>query len=63
MGGGGNQAFITIHPSTMTLLSVTVSRVEVLEGGDGAVVTNAFHSYNAYWYMHALNNNGNEHSR
>ena len=23
----------------------------------GAVITNAFHSYNACWYMRALNNN------
>ena len=30
---------------------------------DGAVVTNAFYSHNACWYMRALNNNGNEHRR
>ena len=48
----------------MTPLSATVSRKCVGVGnGDGAVVTNAFHSYNACWYMPALNNNGNEHIR
>ena len=55
--GGGDQGVITIQTSTMTPLSATVSRV--LAGG--TVVTNAFHSYNACWYMRALNNNGNEH--
>ena len=33
----------------------------VLAGG--AVVTNAFHSFNVYWNMCALNNNGYEHRR
>ena len=31
----------------------------VLAGG--AVVTKAFYTHNACWYMRALNNNGNEH--
>ena len=31
--------------------------------GDRTVVANAFHSYNAFRYMCALNNNGNEHRR
>ena len=51
-GGGGNQSVITIQPYTMTPLSTAVSCVMVLEGGwVGAVVTNAFHSYYARWYM------------
>ena len=63
-GGGGNQDVITIQTSTMTPLSATVSRKCVGVGGCGeAVVTNAFHSYNACWHMRALNNNGNEHIR
>ena len=62
--GGGlvvvvGQDVITIETSTMTPLSAAVSRVLL----DGAVVTNAFHSHNACWYMHALNSNGNEHRR
>ena len=58
-GGGGCQAVITIQTSTMTRcrLQYHVCR-PVLAGG--AVVTNAFHSHNACWYMRALNNNGNE---
>ena len=44
-GGGGNQDVITIQTSTMTPLQYLVS-VSLLVGGDGAVVTNAFHSYN-----------------
>ena len=55
----GDQGVITIQTSTMTPLSATVSRV--LTGG--AVATNAFHPFNACWYMRALNNNGNEHRR
>ena len=58
-GGGGGQDIITIKTSTMTRLSAAVSRVLL----DGAVVTNAFHSHNACWYMCALNSNGNEHRR
>ena len=58
-GWVGDQGVITIQTSTMTPLSATVSRVLT----DGAVVTNAFHSYNACLYMRALNNNGNEHRR
>ena len=56
-GGGGGQDVMTIKTSTMTPISATVSRVLV----DGGVVTNAFHSHNACWYMPALNSNGNEH--
>ena len=55
----GDQDIIIIKTSTMTPLSATVSRVLAV----GAVVTNAFHSHNAGWYMRALNNNGNEHRR
>ena len=58
-GGGGGQDVITIKTSTMTPLSATISRVLA----DGGVVTNAFHSHNACWYMPALNSNGNEHRR
>ena len=56
---GWGQDVITIQTSTMTPLSATVSRVST---ADGAVVTNAFYSHNACWYMRALNNNGNEHT-
>ena len=46
----------------MTPLAATVSRKCVGVGGcGGGVVTNAFHSKNACWYMRALNNNGTEH--
>ena len=62
-GGGGNQDGITIQTSIITPLLATVSRVSVLADGGRAVVTNAFHYYNACWYMCALNNNGNEHIR
>ena len=48
----------------------TPSQVDILVSDDspysptsGAVVTNAFHSYNSCWYIRALNNNGNEHIR
>ena len=58
-GGGGGQDVMNIKTSTMTPLSATVSRVLA----DGGVVTNAFHSHNACWYMPALNSNGNEHRR
>ena len=58
-GGGGGQDVMTIKTSTMTPLSATVSLVLA----DGGVVTNAFHSHNACWYMPALNSNGNEHRR
>ena len=61
-GGGGGQDVITIQTSTMIPVSATVSRVSTGVGG-GEVVTNAFHSHNACWYMRALNNNGNEHRR
>ena len=46
-GGGGNQDVITIKTSTITRypLQYLVS-VSVLADGGGAVVTNAFHSYN-----------------
>ena len=57
--GGGSQDVIAIKTSAMTPLSATVSRVLA----DGAVVTNAFHSHNACWYMRALNSNGNKHRR
>ena len=61
-GGGGGGRFI--QTSTMTPLSATVSHKCVEVGGrGGAVVTNAFHSYNVCWYMRALNNNENEHRR
>ena len=63
-GGGGIKDVINIQTSTITPLSATVSRKCVGVGGcSGAVVTNAFHSYNACLYMRALNNNGNEHVR
>ena len=65
-GGGRGQDVITIRTSLMTPLSATVSRVSIARGvggGGGAVVTNAFYSYNACWYMRALYNNGNEHRR
>ena len=67
-GGGGGQDIITIRTSIMTPLSATVSRVSTArgvsgEGGGGAVLTNAFYSHNACWYMCALYNNGNEHRR
>ena len=66
-GGGGGQDVITIRTSIMTPLSATVSRVSTARGvgwgGGGAVVTNAFNSHNACWYMRALYNNGNEHRR
>ena len=53
---GGGQDVITIQTSTMmTPQSATVA--------DGAVVTNAFYSNNACWYMRALNIDGNEHRR
>ena len=42
----GDQDVITIRTSIMTPLSL--------------VVTNAFYSHNACWYMRALYNNGNE---
>ena len=59
---GWGQDVITIQTSTMTRyrLQYHVCR-PVLAGG--AVVTNAFHTHNACWYMRALNNNGNEHRR
>ena len=53
-GGGRGQDVITIRTSLMTPLSATVSRLSTARGvgwggggGLGAVVTNAFYSYNA----------------
>ena len=71
---GGGQDVITIRTSIMTPPSATVSRVSTARGvdrvcvwggggGGGAVVTNAFYSHNACWYMRALYNNGYEHRR
>ena len=62
-GGGGegvqdNNSNIYLDPRYQ--LQYHVCR-PVLAGG--AVVTIAFHSHNACWYMRALNNNGNEHRR
>ena len=59
------QDVITIRTSIMTPLSATVSCVDRPRcwRGGGAVVTNAFYSQNACWYMRALYNNGNEHRR
>ena len=44
----------------MPPLSAAVSRMRNGVKGRGAVDTNAFHSYYAYWYMRALDKNGNE---
>ena len=63
-GGGGNRDVITIQTSTTTPPSATASSKCVGVGGcGGGVATNAFHSYNACWYMSALNSNGTEHIR
>ena len=61
-GGGGGQDVITIQTSTMAPPSVTVSRVPTARvvGGWG-MVTNAFYSHSACWYMRVLNNDGNVH--
>ena len=60
---GGSRRYL---PRPRYRLQYLVS-VSVLAGGDGAVVTNAFHFYNACWYMRAymraLNNNGNTQRR
>ena len=64
--GDGGQDVITIRTSIMTPLSATVSRVSTARGVGGwrgAMVTNAFYSHTACWYMCALYNNGNEHRR
>ena len=60
VGGGGGRDVVTIRTSTMTpyWLQYHVCRPVL---ASGAEVTNAFHSYNACWYMRALNNNGYEH--
>ena len=59
-GGGGVQDAIQTSTMTRYRLQYHVCR-PVLAGA--AVITNAFHSHNACWYMRALNNNGNEHRR
>ena len=62
--GAQSRGYITFQKSTTALLSATVYRkFAALADRGGAVVTctNAFHSYNVCWYMHALNNNGNDH--
>ena len=64
----GGQDVKTIRTSIMTPLSATVSCVDRPGrwrggGGGGAVVTDAFYSHNACWYMRALYNKGNEHRR
>ena len=60
-GGEGGGATKTLYPSKHlpSPLLATVSR----KCGGGAMVDNAFHSFNACWYIRALNNNGNEHRR
>ena len=66
-GGGEGQDVITIRTSIISPLSATVSRVLTARGvggrEGGTVVTTAFYSHNACWYMRALYNNGNEHRR
>ena len=62
---GGGQDVITIQTSTMMTrnrLQYHVCRPPAVLA-DGAVVTNAFYSHNACWYMRALNIDGNEHRR
>ena len=59
-GGGGVKTPFKHLPWPRYRLQYHVCR-PVLAGA--AVVTNAFHSHNACWYMRALNNNGNEHRR
>ena len=45
-------------------IGYSIVRVSTARGvAGGAVVTNAFYSHNACWYMRALNKNGNEHRR
>ena len=63
VGGGGGERDSSKHlPWPRYRLQYLVS-ASVLAGRGGAVVTNAFHSYNMCWYMHVLYNNGNEHGR
>ena len=65
---GGGQDVITIRTSIMTPLFATVSRVSsahgVGQGGGGQWLQMHFiYSHNAFWYMRALYNNGNEERR
>ena len=63
-GGGGSKDVVPFKhiPWPRYRLQYHVCRPPAVVAG-GAVVTNAFYSHNACWYMRALNNNGNERRR
>ena len=57
VGGGGSRRYNHTNIYNDPAIGYSITCV------GGAVVTNAFHSHNACWYMRVLNNNGNERRR